>query len=301
VRTGVPSWDLPGSDLFPRPVPAIRSAASELRVLAGGIDHPECVAWHDDRVWCGTESGDLLAIDPLSGAIEVAANVGGFICGIAFDHAGRCWICDVGNGRLLRLDRERRVELVVEAVDGRRLVSPNFPAVTRDGTVWFADSGSRWGADDGILCRVRPDDSVEVVARDCGRFPNGIALSADEDVLYLVESRLPGVVAYDLGAEGVGPRRRLLRMPGTVPDGLALDSAGSLYIACWRPDRVYRLGPDGSLAVYLDDPTAEYMNSPTNLCFGGHDGRRIYLAGLCGWAITEIDAETPGLLLSGSR
>ena len=285
--------------LFPPHTPAVRSAESELRMLAGGIDHPECVAWHDGRVWCGTESGDMLAIDPASGAVESVVNIGGFVGGIAFDHQGRCWICDIANGRLLRLNRDRRLEVVVEVVDGRRLVTPNFPAGGRDYTVWCADSGSRGGADDGFLCRVRPDDSVELVDRECRRFPNGIALSAAMDVLYLVESRLPGVVTYDLEGEGVGPRRELLRMPGTVPDGLALDTDGALYVACWRPDRVYRLLTDGSLEIYLDDPTAEFMNSPTNLCFGGSDGRRIYLAGLGGWSITEIDTETPGRLLPG--
>ena len=76
-----------------------------------------------------------------------------------------------------------------------------------------------------------------------------------------------------------------------------LRSAGVLYIACWRPDRVYRLHPDGSVDIYLDDPTAEYMNSPTNACFGGPDGRRLYLSGLCGWSITQIDVETPGRVL----
>jgi gluconolactonase len=291
----------PDRRLFPPVVPAVRSAEHDLRVVAAGIDHPECVAWHEGRVWCGTESGDLLAIDPATGAIETIANVGGLVLGINFDRSGRCWVCDAGNGLLLRLTADRRLETVVESIAGRRLVNPNYPTVARDGTVWVADSG-RWGADDGFLFRVRPDDTAEIVATDCGRFPNGIALSADEEALYLVESRLPGIVAYPLERSGaaprsVGPRRVVLDMPGTVPDGLAFDRAGSLFIGCWRPDRVYRLDPDGTLEVYLDDLTAEYMNSPTNVCFGGEDGRQMFLAGLCGWTVTGIDVETPGWLL----
>jgi len=287
--------------IFPIPVAAVRNAQAELRVLAGGIDHPECVAWFEGRVYCGAESGQVLAIDPGTGETSVVATPGGFGCGIAFDHQGRCWYCDVGQGRVLRLGRDWAVEAAWETVEGQRLHTPNFPAVARDGTVWIADSGSSFGADDGFLFRIGPDGRAAIVDRSCGRFPNGIALSEAQDRLYLVESRLPGVVTYSLagGSAGatVGPRTELLHMPGTVPDGLAFDSAGVLYIACWRPDRVYRLHPDGSVDIFLDDPTAEYMNSPTNACFGGPDGRRLYLSGLCGWSITQIDVETPGRVL----
>lgn len=302
LRSGGPDSTMTGGadvSLFPAPVRAVRDAATELRVLAGGIDHPECVAWHDGRAWCGTESGDLLAIDPLTGAVEVAAHVGGFIGGFAVDRGGRCWVCDIGGGRLVVLGADRSVERVIDSVAGVRLHTPNYPAIARDGSVWVADSGSGWGSDDGFLFHVGVDGSTEIVDRECGRFPNGIALSASEDTLYLVESRLPGVVAYSLDGPTSGSRREVLRMPGTVPDGLAFDTAGNLFISCWRPDRVYRLSAGGGLEVFLDDPTAEYLNSPTNVCFGGSDGRRLYLAGLCGWAITEIDVETPGRILPG--
>lgn len=287
------------ANLFPAPVAAVRNSARELRMLAGGIDHPECVAWFDGRVWCGTESGDLLAIDPASRVVETVAHPGGFIAGIAFDQSGRCWICDVAGGRVVRMDRDRRLEVVVDTVDGRRLAAPNYPAVACDGSVWIADSGTGWGADNGFLFRIRPDDTAVVVDDSCRRYPNGIALSAGEDLLYLVESRLPGIVTYALAGDQIGERRELLLMPGTVPDGLALDTAGCLYIGCWRPDRIYRLHPDGSVDIFLDDSTAEYLNSPTNMSFGGPDGRRLYVSGLCGWAIKEIDVDIPGRRLAG--
>ena len=88
--------------LFPVPVAAVRNAQAELRTLAGGIDHPECVAWFEGRVYCGTESGQVLAIDPGTGETGMVATPGGFTCGLAFDHQGRCWVCDVGQGRVLR-------------------------------------------------------------------------------------------------------------------------------------------------------------------------------------------------------
>ena len=274
---------------------AVRDAARELRTLAQGVDHPEAVAWWDGAVWCGTEAGQLLRVDPSTGGVRVAAQTDGFLLGLAFDGAGRCYACDSRNGRVLRIGVDGSVETLLDEVEGRRLVTPNFPVFTSDGSLYVSESGSSWGSDDGYLFRVAADGSAAVVDGDCKRFPNGLAISADEQTLFVVESRLPGVVTYSLAGCRVGPRVELVVMPGTVPDGLALDSCAGLYVGCWRPDRVYRVClEDGCTEVFLDDPTAEYMNSPTNICFGGRGLTRMYVAGLCGWAIKELDVECGG-------
>ena len=274
---------------------AVRDAVTELQVLASGLDHPEAVAWWGGAVWCGTESGDLLRIDPATGATSVVAATGGFLLGLAFDADGRCYACDSKLGRVLRVSQDGTVESVADSAGGRKLACPNYLVFSSGGTLYVTDSGPGWEADDGFLLRIPPGGQPEIVSEECRRFPNGLALSADERTLYVVESRLPGVVTYDLGAGAVGPRREFLRLPGTVPDGLALDASGALYVSCWRPDRVYRIQAGGGAPeIYLDDPTAEYLNSPTNLCFGGPDLRTLYLAGLCGWNISQLAADVPG-------
>lgn len=275
------------------PPSAVRDAVAELTSTADGLDHPEGVAWFDGGVWCGTEAGQLLRIDVETREVEVIADTGGFLLGLAFDAQGRCYACDSGQGRVLRISPDGSVEVLADAVEDTKLVSPNFPVFTADGTLWVSESGT-YPQDDGYLFRIRPGQLPEVVDVECRRFPNGLALSPDETTLYLVESRLPGIVTFDLKDGSLGPRHEWLLLPDVVPDGLAFDIAGSLYIACWRPDRVYRRRADGTLEIYLDDPTAEFMNSPTNLCFGGRELRTLYLAGLCGWSIRELAAEAPG-------
>jgi gluconolactonase len=272
----------------------VRDAATEVRILAGGIDHPEGVAWHEGHVYCGTEGGDLLRIDPASGTFEVVSRPGGFLLGLAFDGAGNCVICDAGGGRVLRIAPDGTAETLFDSVEGRKLHSPNFPAFASDGTLWIAESGSGWTSDDGYLFRVSPGGEPKIVDENCRRFPNGIALAPDESRLYLVESRWPGVSSYALRDGVLGEREETLPLPQTVPDGLAFDSEGALYIGCYRPDRVYRRSPSGTLEVYLDDFTAEFMATPTNLAFGGPDLRTLYLAGLAGWSVNAIETETAG-------
>jgi len=219
--------------IFPIPAAAVRNAQAELRPLAGGIDHPECVAWFEGRVYCGTESGQVLAIDPETGETSVVATPGGFGCGIAFDHQGRCWYCDVGQGRVLRLGRDWAVEAAWDVVEGQRLHTPNFPAVARDGTVWIADSGSSFGADDGFLFRIDPDDRAAVVDRSCGRFPNGIALSVTDpagNVGSAVLTVLRGSGTLEVGLSASAYRISAARLPRTIvltarvtnPDGNVL-------------------------------------------------------------------------------
>ena len=273
---------------------ALRDAEADVRAVAGGIDHPEAVAWHAGHLYCGTESGDLLRIDPTTGSVEVAARPGGFLLGLAFDGAGNCIACDAAGGRLVRIAPDGSSETLLDSVAGRKLASPNFIAYASDGTMWVTESGSGWAADDGYLFCIPPGGEAEVTDTGCNRFPNGLALSPDESRLYVVESRLPGITSYLLDTGSLGARQEMLTLPGTVPDGLAVDAEGALYIGCWRPDRVYRLSPSGSLDIYLDDYTGEFMPTPTNLAFGGDDMRTLYLAALSGWSVNAIECEVPG-------
>ncbi|MDX6629723.1 MAG: hypothetical protein QOH00_1969 [Gaiellales bacterium] len=272
----------------------LRDATTDVHPVAAGIDHPEGVAWYEGHVYCGTEGGELLRIDPASGAIEVASRPGGFLLGLAFDGAGNCVICDAAAGRLVHVAPDGTAETLLDSVEGRKLTSPNFPVFASDGTLWVTESGSGWTSDDGYLFRVPPGGAAEIADEACRRFPNGLALAPDESRLYVVESRWPGVSSYALRDGVLGEHEETLPLPQTVPDGLAFDSEGALYIGCCRPDRVYRLSPSGTLEVYLDDFTGEFMTTPTNLAFGGPDLRTLYLAALAGWSLNAIETEVAG-------
>jgi sugar lactone lactonase YvrE len=102
---------------------------------------------------------------------------------------------------------------------------------------------------------------------------------------------MPGVVRMPLAG---GPAEAVVALPRTVPDGLAFDAEGGLWIGCYQPNRIYRLDSGGELAVIVDDWTGEYVMSPTNLAFAGDDLDVLVLASLCGWAVTAIDPGVRG-------
>ncbi|MBL8582533.1 MAG: hypothetical protein JNL61_09955, partial [Rhizobiaceae bacterium] len=71
----------------------------DLRLVADGLDHPECVCWcpSADSLYAGGEHGQIYRVS-LSGAVNMVTQVpGGFILGLAADGNGFVYACDIGN------------------------------------------------------------------------------------------------------------------------------------------------------------------------------------------------------------
>jgi gluconolactonase len=259
-----------------------------LRVLANGLDHPEGVCWCPaaGAVYAGGEAGQLYRFGLDGGPAETVATVaGGFLLGLAADAAGNVYACDANAGHVLRISPGGEVETY-----GDRIGYPNFPVFDGDGNLWVSDSGA-WDEVSGGLVRIAPDGTTERVGGPF-RFANGLAISGDH--LYMVESQMPGVVRMPLAG---GAFESVVELPRTVPDGLAFDASGGLWIGCYQPNRIYRLSPDSDLEVVVDDWTGEYVMTPTNLAFAGDDLDVLVLASLCGWAVKAIDPDVRGAAL----
>ncbi len=261
---------------------------SGLRTLANGLDHPEGVCWSPaaGAVYAGGEAGQLYRFALDGGPFETVATVpGGFLLGLAVDGAGDVFACDPNAGHVWRISADGDVEPF-----GEHVGYPNYPVFDRDGNLWVTDSGA-WDEVSGGLVRIAPDGATERVAGPF-RFANGLAIAGDH--LYMVESQMPGVVRMPLAG---GPFEPVVELPRTVPDGLALDADGGLWIGCYQPNRIYRLVPGGDLRVVVDDWTGEYVMSPTNLAFAGEHLDVLVLASLCGWAVKAIDPGVRGAAL----
>ncbi len=83
-------------------------------------------------------------------------------------------------------------------------------------------------------------------------------------------------------------------MPTTVPDGLAFDRAGTLFISCYRPDRIYQLPAGGDLAVLADDWQGTVLAAPTNIAFVGPGLRDLAIASLGRWHLGQMPMVVPG-------
>ena len=91
-----------------------------------------------------------------------------------------------------------------------------------------------------------------------------------------------------------GDREVAVRLGGMLPDGLAFDAQGRLYIACYEPSQILRLEPDGALTVIARDQYAHLLCHPTNVAFLGTE---LIAANLGRWHLTAIEVGTTGIPL----
>jgi gluconolactonase len=275
---------------------------SSLHPFAAGLDHPEGVAWDPEGyLVAGGEAGQLWRIPIGDGDPELVAETGGFCLGIALDADHRVYVCDMGRSEVVVADPESgAVRTYSSGTPEHPMRVPNFLVFDSDGRLYVTDSGTH-GASDGRIYSIEPDGTTRLASTDAPGFPNGLALDAAGEFLYVVETSLPGVCRLPRRPDGsLGPRETVLALPAHVPDGLALCADGSLLISCYRPDLVYRW--DGTtLHTVASDPTGLTLSAPTNVAFFGAALDRLCTANLAGWHLTEIQTDLVGQPLHRPR
>jgi gluconolactonase len=104
-------------------------------------------------------------------------------------------------------------------------------------------------------------------------FANGIVFSPDERVLYHSNYSERHVIAHDVDDGRMVRRRVFATVPHGNPDGLAVDEAGCVWIACGSGGGLARFAPDGSLEAFVPVPSSFVAS----LCFGGADRRDLFV------------------------
>ena len=156
--------------------------------------------------------------------------------GNAFDADGRLYTCETRTRRVTRTDKKGAIEVLAERWDGKRLNAPNDIVVSRSGHAYFTDPAFGEQQDHRELdfygvYHIPPKGPMKLVAKPAGR-PNGIALSPNGRILYVVNSDERNVRAYDLDKNGDASNERVV-LSGfkQVPGGIRTDEKSNLYVA----------------------------------------------------------------------
>ena len=283
-------------------------APGDFTKVAVGIDRPEdVVVAKDGRVFASDHQCAVAEILP-DGSFKRMGPKGGAPNGINMDRQGRVLIANFGiydreEGPLQRFDPATgQHETLVAEVGGKRLTSANYPVMDRAGNIWCANSthAETWpqaldGRDDGFIFVLRPDGSSEIVAEGL-RFPNGMALSADEAFLFCAQTSGADVMRFailpggKLGpGERYGPALGKLQEPGGAQvamaelgytDGVGMDAEGNLWVCLPAANKVVAITPALEVITVIDDPSGEVVNHPTNLTWGGADLRDLYIGSI---------------------
>jgi gluconolactonase len=279
-----------------RPLIPIR----RFRSFAEGLDHPEGLAFdRDGFLWTGGELGQIYRINR-RGKVQEVARLGGFCLGLTFSRSQELFVCNFKLPALIRLNRKGRVLNYWDCVAMRKLKTPNFSVFDSEGKLYFSDSGD-FDRKNGWVYRLLPNGRAEVFAGPFS-FANGLALSADERYLYVVQSTSDNVVEIEILADGRAGRQCVYASGlGRVPDGAAFDERGNLYVTCYASDTLYKITPDRSVSLFAYDPQGTMIASPTNIAFGGTDRNEMYIANLGRWHICRAKVGVRGQLLTNQR
>ena len=260
-----------------------------LRQLGGGaLDHCESVAWDPSTgtALAGGEGGQVYRI-ALDGAVEEIARIpGAFLLGIAIDRDGSAFACDVRGGGVHRISRNG----VVEAV-GPPLRAPNFPAIAADGTLYVSLEGAHGAGDGGIVAIDPGGDATPVPLARPLAFGNALLVEGDHLVVVESDGQRVSRVSRDGGAF-----ETLVELPGTVPDGIARDAEGGLWVSCYQPNRIVRCVPGLAPEVIADDPLGWDLPMPTGLAFAGPALDTMLVACLGGWTLAAFESPVRGRL-----
>ena len=242
-------------------VHAANQSLAGLQVIdLGAEEGPEHVAFGPDgKLYAAVASGKLLRMDADGSARQVFARTGGRVLGFAFDAAGNLIAADAFKG-LLEIAPGGKVRVLADKVGGSPILYADAVVVARNGLVYFTDASTRFGPADwggtfeasildiieqSATGRVLEHDpnkgTTRVVARGLS-FANGIALSADEQWLFVAETGRYRVwkiaaAAADLDlARGQSEQARVLldNLPG-YPDNLMRGQQGRIWMGFTKP------------------------------------------------------------------
>ncbi len=186
--------------------------------------------------------------------------------GIRFDSKGNMLIADYTKHNILKVDMNTKKITVFAHED--KMAQPNDIAIDKNDRIYASDPN--WKAGTGKIWRI--DTNGKVTLLDSMATVNGIDVSPDNKTLYVNE--LLKIWAYNLSSKGeISHKRLLIEFPDFGMDGMRCDVKGNIYQARFGKGTIAKVSPQGKI---LQEITLTGKR-PTNVCFGGKDGKTMYV------------------------
>ena len=239
---------------------AVNNKLAGLKLIPLGSEAgPEHVVLaRDGKLYAAVASGNILRMNPNGTAQEVFTSTGGRVLGFDFDAAGNLICADSIKG-LLAISPERKITVLADQVGGDPIRYADAVVVARNGKVYFSDASARFGpakwggtfeaavldiieqASTGRILEYDPaSKTTRIVAKGLS-FANGVALSKDEQTLFVAETGKYrvwkiAVAATNLDVSRGSPQASVLfdNLPG-YPDNLMRGLDGRIWLGFSGP------------------------------------------------------------------
>jgi signal peptidase len=268
------------------------------------------------------KDGKILQLKPGAKKSELYAPLtdGRLGNGIRFDKEGRMYVADFNGHNVLFFEKGQKKDNVYFTTNmlppgATKFNQPNDLAIGNDGTIYASDPKGGKGA----IWRITRDakgkttgERMTNAPRNAMGMTNGIDLSPDGKTLYVSESLTREVWAYKIdGAKLVPLSTKALKTfdgpKNSELDGLRTDASGRIFVT--RPrNPLAKSDPPcgtnderciGTIAILKPDGTLEREirtigRNPSNLTFGGPDGKTVFVTQVDGGFIETFRVDTPG-------
>ena len=188
------------------------------------------------------------------------------------DQKGNIIACEgAEGGRLVQINSSGSVTVIADGYEGKSFNSPNDLWESPKGGIYMTDP--RYGSRDRLpqdgehVYYIQRDRKTVVRVIDDMVRPNGVTGDEDGSILYVADAGDGKTYRYSILEDGTLTGKQLFADEGS--DGMTIDSKGNVYLTN-SAVKVYN--PAGRLIETIEVP-----ESPTNVCFGGKDGKTLYI------------------------
>jgi sugar lactone lactonase YvrE len=246
----------------------------KLTLLLDGLNFPEGPRWHDGRLFFSDMHAHKVMTVDLAGRVGTVCEVPAWPSGLGWLPDARMLVVSMTDRRLMRLDP-----------DGLKVVADLSPFATFHCNDMVVDAKGRayvgnfgfdlHGGAKPVLAKivmVEPDGSARAVADQLG-FPNGTVITPDGKTLIVGESTRGRLTAFDIDGDGSLRNRRVwAEIAPAVPDGIALDGEGAIWVASPLTDEVVRVLEGGRVTERV-----RTTNHAFACMLGGPDRRTLFV------------------------
>lgn len=223
---------------------------------------------------------------PAEGVSIFLENSGG-ANGLFFDKAGNLSACQMGDRKLVSIDKQGKITVLADKYNGKRLNSANDLWIDPKGGVYFTDP--RYGRRDDLeqdgehVYYLAPNRKKLIRVIDDMIRPNGLIGTGDGKRLYVADPGSGQTYVYKINADGSLSDKKLFAMEGS--DGMTIDNEGNIYLTT---DAVQVYDSKG-----LHKETIKVPERPSNVSFGGKNKQTLFITARTGFY--SIKMRTKGL------
>jgi gluconolactonase len=276
---------------------------SSLEVVAENVGFTEGPVWTRDGRLLFTSISHGSLYELADGILRRLIETGGGPNGLTEDEEGSLFVAQNGGGFGTGQEVADKVSPGVQAVQSdavRYLASgldaPNDLCFGPDGRLYFTDPRG-WATPEntapGRVYALALDGQPELLVEG-PRFTNGIAFGLDDSELFVGATFEQRVLAYPIADGKLGDPREFCRTEPGFPDGMCFDETGNLYVAATMAQSVQVFDRDGAR---IEDLSCGENSMPTNCCFGGPDGRALFVTDARNERVLSLERDQRGLPL----